>query len=277
LRAAGLESVANKYIFQRRLLMSKLTDLTIFDLRPQLNVIKSASRRKRKGDVTHLTLHYNGPAVGGFGDPNRELRFVIDVDVPNHQIRIGGDSLMYHFVVLSDGSIYQTRDLDLIAWHTRDAEGNEHSLGVHLPLGGAQDATDEQWHATTNLLEALMDKYELPSRNIVKGHKEWAGASTMCPGLLLMSRLKQWRSGDQPFDRPMLFRIKPNIALANVREGPGREFPVAREGMAIMWPGDVLTADKLVPGERIGAENHWAHRLDGLGFVHVSLLETARP
>jgi len=253
--------------------MPKLTDLTIFDLRPQLKVIKSPSRRKRKGDVTHLTLHFNGPPVSGFGDPNRELRQVIDIDVPNHQIRIGGDSLMYHFVVLSDGSIYQTRDLDLIAWHTRDPEGNEHSLGIHLPLGGPQDATSAQWHATTDLFEALMDEYQLLSRSKVKGHKEWAGASTECPSLLLTGRLKQWRSGDQSFDRPMLFRIKPNIALANVREGPGRDFPVALNGAAIMWPGDTLTADKLVTGESIGSENRWAHRLDDVGFVHVSLLD----
>jgi N-acetylmuramoyl-L-alanine amidase len=253
--------------------MSKLADLTIFDLRPQLKVIKSLSRRKRQGDVTHLTLHYNGPEVSGFGDPNRELRQVIDIDVPNHQSRIGGDSLMYHFVVLSDGSIYQTRDLDLIAWHTRDQEGNEHSLGIHLPIGGAQDATSAQWHTTTDLFEALIDEFTLAGRSAVKGHQEWPGASTQCPGSPLMHRLKQWRSGGESFDGPMLFRIKPNIALASVREGPGRDFPVALSGMAFMWPGDTLMADKLVAGERIGHEDRWAHRLDGVGFVHVSLLD----
>jgi hypothetical protein len=253
--------------------MSTLANLTIYDLRPQLRVINSASRRRRNGAVTHITLHYNGPAVGAVGDPGRELRHVVEVDVLNHQTRIGGDSLMYHFVVLSDGSIYQTRDLDLIAWHCRDQEGNEHSLGVHLPIGGHQNATDAQWHATTALFEALMDEYQLPSRNAVKGHKEWSHASTECPSLLLMSRLNQWRAGGPPNSLPLLFRIKSNIAQATVREGPGRTFVGALDGTAFMWPSDLLIADKLVVGERIGGEDRWAHRMDGLGFVHVSLLD----
>ena len=117
--------------------MEMQTLLTIYDLRPQLSVVNSPNcRRKRSGTVTSVTLHYNGPAVGVFGNPKLELRHVIEIDVPNHQQRIHADSLMYHFVVLSDGSIWQTRDLELQAWHCRNFDGNEYSLAVHLPLGG---------------------------------------------------------------------------------------------------------------------------------------------
>ena len=232
-----------------------------------------ASRTKRDGAITSITLHYNGPAVAGAGKPARELRHIIELDVRDHQQRIGADSLMYHFVVLSDGAIYQTRDYDLIAWHCRDRIGNNHSLAVHLPIGGAQRPTRRQWDATAALFEALIEDYELDGRSAVKAHREWT--DTECPGPVLIQRLQAWR-GDAGRSSGGFFRVRRGVSAARVRTGPGRSFPVALDGKARMWPGDLLDADGVVNGEPIAGDRRWVHRRDGLGYVHGSLLTPAR-
>jgi hypothetical protein len=53
-------------------------------------------------------------------------------------------------------------------------------------------------------------------------------------------------------------------------------FPVALDGNARMWPGDLLDADSVVDGEPIAGDRRWVHRRDGLGYVHASLLIPAR-
>ena len=256
-----------------------LDRLDIHDLRPRLKVDPEArSRRKRTGSVTGATLHYNGPPVAGFGTPEREVRQLVDVDVPWQQRSLGADSLMYHFAILSDGTIHQTRDLDLIAWHCRNTEGNNHSLAVHLPLGGVQRPSAKQWDATVALLEAIMGEYGLEGRGVVKGHLEWA--STECPGPVLMQRLREWRAGPARAEpgagTGALFRVRRDVSAARVRTRPTREAPVALDGRARMFPGDVLDADAVEVGEAIGGEKRWARRRDGLGYVHLSLLTPVR-
>lgn len=262
-----------------RVITMPLAALEIRDLRPRLDVKPGRrSRRRREGRVTGATLHYNGPPVPGFGTPSRELRQLTHVDVPWQQRSLNADSLMYHFAVLSNGEIWQTRDLDLIAWHCRDSEGNEHHLAVHLPLGGMQRPTAAQWDATVSLFDAIMDEYGLEARGVIKGHLEWT--STECPGPILMHRLRQWRAGGPggtaERDSAGMFRIRRDISAARVRTAPTRESPVALDGRARMYPGDVLDADHVVEGEAIGSENRWAHRRDGLGYVHLSLLTRMR-
>lgn len=248
-----------------------LLDLGLIDIRDRLSVKPSnpaGCRRARRGAVTGATLHYNGPRVSAFGKPTAELRHVVENDTPNHQQRIGADSLQYHIVILSDGSRYLTRDLSLQAWHCGSASGNEGHLAIHLPLGGQQDATEEQWESACAVFEAIIIGYRLSGRGVILGHKEWS--PTQCPGAPLMARLEAWRNG-MPRDGGM-FRILSSVAAANVREGPARSFPVALAGKAMLYPGDTVDADAIVVGENIGGDNRWAHLRSGIGFVHMSLV-----
>jgi hypothetical protein len=247
----------------------RLADLAIRDVRGQLPSISARRPQPRGEPVRSLTLHYNGPAVSAFGNPAAELRHIVKVDAPDHQQRLSADSLQYHYCVLSDGAILLTRDPRLPAWHCGVIEGNQSSLAIHLPLGGLQDATDAQWAAATRLFEALIAEHKLAGRHVVRGHREWK--STLCPGPNLTRRLEAWRAA-RPADGG-LYRIRANVAAANVREGPGTGFPVALRGKAVMWPGDVLDADAVTSGEAVGGDPRWLHRRDGLGFVHHSLVE----
>lgn len=245
--------------------------VAVRDVRAQLSVIRGRVPRPRQGPPASATLHYNGPAVAAHGSPAGELRHIVQIDTPWHQRnpKVLGDSLQYHWCVLSDGTILQTRDPVLPASHCAHATGNRESLAVHLPLGGTQDATPEQWAATCRLLDELIAVYRWPGRQAIRGHDEWS--ETLCPGPQLRRRLLAWRAGAAPVGG--LYRIRGDIAAANVREGPGRDFPVALGGRARMWPGDVLDADALVAGEAIGGDATWLHRRDGVGFVHRSLVE----
>lgn len=247
----------------------RLADLGIRDVRAQLPTIRERRPNPRTGAVRSATLHYNGPAVSAFGNPAAELRHIVTVDAPNHQQRLQADSLQYHYCVLSDGQILLARDPKLPAWHCGVTEGNQTSLAVHLPLGGLQDATPAQWAATTRLFEALITEHRLAGRQVVRGHREWK--STACPGPHLTRRLDAWRSQLPPAGG--LYRIRADVAAANVRQGPGTAFPVALGGKAVMWPGDVLDADAVTQGEAVGGDTRWLHRRDGLGFVHHSLVE----
>lgn len=259
LRAMGLPSPA----------APRLADLSIRDIRAELPTSSPRRPGRRKLPVQSVTLHYNGPPVSAFGNPAAEQRHIVKVDAPNHQQRLAADSLQYHYCVLSDGAILLTRDPNLTAWHCGVTEGNETSLAVHLPLGGLQDATLVQWAATCRLFEALIAEHKLAGRQVVRGHREWK--DTLCPGPNLTRRLEAWRADGRPAGG--LYRIRADVAAANVREGPGTAFPVALGGRAQMWPGDVLDADAVTEGEAVGGDSRWLHRRDGLGFVHYSLVE----
>jgi hypothetical protein len=253
-------------------LPATFASLGITDVRDSLSVVASTPagcRRARNAPVASATLHFNGPPVGVFGKPQAELYHVIAIDTPNHQARIGADSLQYHLVVLSDGSIYQTRDLAMQAWHCANQQGNETSLAVHLPLGGLQDATDAQWRSTCALFDAIIMGYRLSGRSAIKAHCEWS--ATACPGPRLLPRLQAWRA-----DVPHLlgfYRIRKDVAVANIREGPARSYPVALWGKAVLYPGDTVDSDSTTIGEMLGGDATWLHLRDGRGFVHRSLVE----
>lgn len=220
------------------------------------------------------TIHYNGPPVGGAGDPDREIA-QLAVDARYHMRPpaaggIGGDGIQYHYAVLSSGLVCQLRDETAILWHCANARGNQTHIAIHLPLGGAQNATERQWRATTDLFNQLALRYGWPSRSVILGHREWPRSDGKrqkeCPGPLIFRRLTLWR-GELAPSSARSFRIA--VDVANVRQGPGTAFKVAGQ----MRAGELLIADAIVSGATVGGDTRWAHRSDGLGFVHWSCLE----
>jgi hypothetical protein len=81
-----------------------------------------------------------------------------------------------------------------------------------------------------------------------------------------MRRLRLWREGDQPAPAHH-YRVHPEEA--NVRQGPGIGYPIVIE----VKPGEIVVASCVVRGECIKGDDRWLHRADGLGFMHMSVVE----
>ena len=258
----------------------KLTNLDILDLRSRLP--RASWSIGSQTVKMSATLHYNGPPVKAFGSRNGEIaQLVADAHWHMRPVAFGagepGDGLQYHFAVLSDGTICQCRDLDAVLWHCANQTGNASSLSVHLPLGGAQDATELQWQRTTALFDALGAQFKF-GRTKVVGHQEWAKyivvnnklvavPNSACPGPILMKRLRAWR------ESKLLQNWRVLYDDSNIREAPTSQSPIALQGKAKVNAGQTFVGDEMCLGEYIGGTNHWIHRADGLGFVHRSLLE----
>lgn len=69
------------------------------------------------------------------------------------------------------------------------------------------------------------------------------------------------------------YRIRAGVLYANIRQGPGTNFPVALNGQAKLWPGDRFEGDKIISGEVINGDGRWVHLADGRGFVSATLVE----
>lgn len=269
--------------------MSRLDQLGLVDVRNRFMRTPRAIG-KRPGRAIGGTLHYAGEkavparlivdrradgATAIKAQREQLIRFIQDAYVPRHIHELGADGLQYHLLVTASGEILQARTIDDQLWHCANAIGNKWSIAVHLPLGGSQDVTPIQWQRTIDVFEAIISDFAGGSRSAIRGHCEWPRTDgipqKICPGPILMPRLVGWRSATGP----RFYRV---TADANIRQAPTRQSPVALNGMAIVrvgTPEATFLVDEITTGERIGTENRWAHRADGLGFVHMSLLVAA--
>jgi hypothetical protein len=274
---------------------SALDALTLLDLTDQIAAIplvrghQILAPRERE---QYLTFHYSAVI---YTDRSRaaelariisEARFQIEKNWETRPGRppIYGDGLMYDFVVLSDGTIVRTRKRGVRLWHCNNTIGNNGSWSIHWMLGPGQDLTPAQRASSFALADALCADGDIPRHNVV-AHCEWPlekgepvrtdhyhllpGQST-CPGATLFPHVVAYRaSQDGPAALALRFHV--TVPTANVRQGPGTTYPIA----GTMHRGDELIADKVLDGQAVGDDRRWAHRADGLGFVHLSVLEAA--
>lgn len=224
---------------------------------------------KRVGNPTSITLHYNGPPVSNRtkdGELNQ-----LKMDAGYHIKTMGADGLQYHYAVGSDGSVYYCRDVSLTLWHCANKTGNDHSIAVHIPVGGSQDATEAQWNAAVDLFDSLIHEYGMSGKDVVIAHREWKRSDgkpqSQCPGALLYNRLLAWRTADS------VYEVIHGIDFAAVREGPGTKYQIAGK----FYPGQQVRVDVIKTGQVVSNDRRWAHLSKNnpfrdLGFIHMSLL-----
>lgn len=232
--------------------------------------------------TTSLTWHYNGPAVPFERQYGQGLIKQLQGDAAWQMrpgwggTKNGAPHLMYHLVVAADGKVYQTADMLEILWHCAHADGNGSGLALHFPLGGDQEPTTAQLISGFRVSDALRARYQIPL-NRTLGHLEWKHA-TACPGDTLMARLREYRAHLAPAVVPTptpagLRRFLLTCdGKANVRQGPGTDFPIA----GTLKSGTVVYVDVV---KYVGSKAAWihmakvAHEQADLGFISATLGE----
>jgi hypothetical protein len=237
----------------------------------------------QRSATTNLTWHWSGPAVR----PDRQTgdglieQLIID---SNWQMRHGwggtvngAPHLMYHLAVDPMGTIYQTADIYEILWHCAHQDGNGRGLSLHFPLGQGQQPTSAQLFAAERATDLLRSQFSIPLSRIF-GHLEWKHA-TACPGPDLMEALTRYRAGQMPNATPTptppglrQFRLTCE-GKANVRQGPGTNFPIA----GTLKSGTVVFVDVVKAGRPVSGNPNWihmariTHEQADLGFISETL------
>lgn len=228
----------------------------------------------RKG-TTHLTIHYNGPAVPSYGNIRGELD-QLRADARWHMrpgafgVPSGADGIQYHGATLSDGSQWRLRDLQDLLWHCGNSYGNGRSIAWHLPLGGKQYPTSLQLRGMRRVFEAARVAYGIKRVNLV-GHREWK--STECPGANIFPQIIDYRN-KAVYGTPIVYyRTTVN---ANCREAPDVGSPIALGGTAVYPAGTIFGVDEIKEnGVPYNGNPTYVHRFDGVGFFHMSVVTPA--
>lgn len=98
-------------------------------------------------------------------------------------------------------------------------------------------------------------------------HRDAPGAGKSCPG---WETRADWffPSMGRRADAPQSGWHQVAVDIANIRQGPGRGFPVAGS----LARDVTIDCDEVTPGELVGDSVWWLHLRDGRGWVHASLL-----
>lgn len=142
------------------------------------------SLMNRMRPVTHITVHHDGLPPSRLATAD-QCASRIDLIRKGHRSKGWGD-IGYHFVVDPSGRIWQGRSLVWQGAHVKDC--NEGNIGV-LVLGNFEvdRPTSAQLSALEAHLAVLMELYRVPPRSVLT-HREWPGASTLCPGRNLQGK-----------------------------------------------------------------------------------------
>ena len=94
----------------------------------------------------------------------------------------------YHFVIVGDGTVVQTRQLHEQGAHSVPNKGK---IGIALTGNFENERpSDEQLDSLKNLIKKIQKQLDIP-RTSVLGHKEVG--RTLCPGESLMLFVKTWQ------------------------------------------------------------------------------------
>ena len=130
--------------------------------------------------ITGISVHHSASKMGQF-DVYDFAKWHTD---PNG--RMAAPAICYHFCIEPDGEILQVNLLEQRAWHS----GNANTTTIGIELNGnfcIEQPTEEQIKSLNWLNDYL--QHRLERKLTIKGHKEWKGNYTSCPGKHLMEIL----------------------------------------------------------------------------------------
>jgi MYXO-CTERM domain-containing protein len=201
------------------------------------------------GDVVtpyRATVHHTASPDSDGPDPAARLRQMQAYHIDNN----GWCDIGYHFVVSQSGKIYQGRsDERRPGAHT----GNQNAGNIGVSLIGNYEANQlgvAQAEAVVRILGWIKQTYPgiVWTREFVKGHQEWPGQNTDCPGKNVLSRLEELMAaaaGGGVVVDPSAYAV--DVSVRYVDEAPA-DFHAkgASAGIADALPGDKLKAEIVV-------------------------------
>jgi N-acetylmuramoyl-L-alanine amidase len=158
----------------------------------------------------------------------------------------------YHFLIGHTGKVFRGQPLEQPGWHATNYEVNLHSIGICF-LGNFQymQMPKEQFNEGKELVKELMEKYNIPLRNVLR-HKDvisditHRANSTLCPGknFPYIPMLDALRNGEPFFDigedYPYIKEVK-TLKQLGIIKGDGKgyfrpyDFITREEAMLIAW------------------------------------------
>ncbi|TVP88134.1 MAG: N-acetylmuramoyl-L-alanine amidase [Alkalicoccus sp.] len=122
---------------------------------------------RRGGPPDKITIHHSATASGS-----------AESFAGYHVHSLGWPGIGYHFVIGRNGTIEKCWDENVISFHT--AGFNSGNIGICLTGNGS--FSSRQLNSLVELTDHLKKKYAIPVSRI-KGHREWSGQRTECPGM----------------------------------------------------------------------------------------------
>ncbi|KYG33881.1 N-acetylmuramoyl-L-alanine amidase [Alkalihalobacillus trypoxylicola] len=120
----------------------------------------------------------------------------------------------YHEIILPDGKVQLCYDPNVIT----NGISNHNNNTYHICLVGNGDFTDEQEEAWIERVEYNMKRFNLGIAN-VKGHREYSGANTLCPGIDMNTVRQQLNSSTQMPPPPKTAGTKFNNPTPTLKKG----------------------------------------------------------
>lgn len=184
-------------------------DVTIKDVRAQMPNFQAYKDWQRGGPILGVAVHHSATANRLTGAAIGDAATFFEYHVKTNGWTHGG----YNYVITGSGEIEYALDDRISAYHAgfKDPDNsaglefgqywNNHFLAICLAgwftenrtyvdaAGRAQPIpnlhtrpSEAQFNALVGLIQQLRQKYNIPVEN-VRGHRELAGNSTICPGL----------------------------------------------------------------------------------------------
>lgn len=148
------------------------------------------------GAVRRITIHHSAmdPTGSALSEAAKQIR-----SIQNAHFQRGYADIGYHFLIDSQGRVWEGRDRRFQGAHAGNKEANQRNLGICL-LGNfvSMAPTPAQDRALRSLVAVEAKRYNVP-KNQIFGHGEvrkyFTGDSTECPGERLMTVVRQMRGG----------------------------------------------------------------------------------
>lgn len=135
--------------------------------------------------ITHVTIHHDGLDTLIETDDRAATAARIELYRRGHRGR-GWADLGYHFVIDRGGCVWEGRSLAWQGAHVKNR--NPGNVGI-LVMGNfeIQRPTEAQLASLERCLAAARISWNVPWSQVLS-HREWPGATTLCPGRNLQDR-----------------------------------------------------------------------------------------